>query len=221
MSEKSLADLVEFAENPEPRCPCVLLLDTSASMLGERLDALNEGLLTFQQDLKQDELAAQRVEIAIVTFGQQPQVVQDFVTAAQFEAPVLQASGMTPMGAAINMGLDMVRDRKESYKAAGVPYYRPWIFMITDGEPNDAEQWRIAAQRLAQEEGSNAVAFFAVGVEEANMEVLRELSVREPVKLKGLRFNEMFVWLSRSTRAVSQSKIGEQVPLPPAGWSQV
>jgi len=24
----------EFAENPEPRCPCVLLLDTSASMQG-------------------------------------------------------------------------------------------------------------------------------------------------------------------------------------------
>ena len=25
----------EFAENPEPRCPCLLLLDTSGSMAGK------------------------------------------------------------------------------------------------------------------------------------------------------------------------------------------
>ena len=46
-----LEDAVEFAENPEPRCPCILLLDTSGSMKGEPLDALNEGLRTFQQEL--------------------------------------------------------------------------------------------------------------------------------------------------------------------------
>ena len=38
-----LEESVEFAENPEPRCPCVLLLDTSGSMPGEKLAALNEG----------------------------------------------------------------------------------------------------------------------------------------------------------------------------------
>ena len=38
----SLEDMVEFAENPEPRCPCVLLLDTSGSMRGERIQALQE-----------------------------------------------------------------------------------------------------------------------------------------------------------------------------------
>jgi uncharacterized protein with von Willebrand factor type A (vWA) domain len=35
-------DGVEFAENPEPRCPCVLLLDTSNSMSGKRIDELNK-----------------------------------------------------------------------------------------------------------------------------------------------------------------------------------
>ena len=37
-----LEEAVEFAENPEPRCPCVLLLDTSGSeqdMLGAIQDA--------------------------------------------------------------------------------------------------------------------------------------------------------------------------------------
>jgi len=55
-----LDDAVEFAENPEPRCPCVLLLDTSGSMQGVPIDALNDGLQTFRDDLIRDELAKKR-----------------------------------------------------------------------------------------------------------------------------------------------------------------
>ena len=43
-----LADLVEFTDNPEPRCACVLLLDTSGSMHGSPIRALNEGIRAFQ-----------------------------------------------------------------------------------------------------------------------------------------------------------------------------
>ena len=65
------------------------------------------------------------------------------------------------------------------------------------------------------------MAFFAVGVEGANMEVLGKISVRAPVKLKGLNFVEMFVWLSKSMEAVAQSRTDEQVALPPPGWGTV
>ena len=46
---------VKFAENPEPRCPCVLLLDTSGSMNGAPIDELNAGLQAFQESMQQDE----------------------------------------------------------------------------------------------------------------------------------------------------------------------
>ena len=69
MSEMpSLDEAVEFAENPEPRCPCVLLLDTSSSMQGLPIDALNQGLRTFKDELMKDPLASRRVEVAVVTF---------------------------------------------------------------------------------------------------------------------------------------------------------
>lgn len=61
-----LEDAVEFAENPEPRCPCVLLLDTSGSMQGAAIDALNQGLRTFQEELTKDALASKQVEVAVV-----------------------------------------------------------------------------------------------------------------------------------------------------------
>lgn len=213
-------DLVEFAANPDPRCPCVLVLDTSASMDGPPITAMNTGLQVFQADILKNTLAQRRVEVAVITFGANgAEIVQDFVTAGQFDPPKLRAEGSTPIGDAINLALDLVHERKATYKAAGIAYYRPWIFMITDGQPTD--DWHSAAERVRQEETAKGVAFFAIGVENANMEILSQLSVRAPLKLRGLEFAELFVWLSQSQQRVSASKPGEQVALLPPGWAEV
>ena len=216
--EPTLAEM-EFVDNPEPRCPCVLLLDTSASMVGEPINALNQGLHTFQGDLLQDDLARRRVEVAIVTFGNGGvQVVQPFVVADLFESPLLTSGGNTPMGSAINTALDMLRERKVRYRENGIPYYRPWIFMITDGAPTD--NWQLAAQRVQNEERNKEISFFSVGVANADMNMLAQISTRRPLKLYGLKFSELFLWLSRSQKRVSASKIGELTALPPVDdWS--
>jgi uncharacterized protein YegL len=213
---------VEFdASNPEPRCPCVLLLDTSGSMSGQPIAELNSGLQTFVDALSKDELAMLRVEIAIITFGP-VNVAQDFVTANQFTPPALSASGDTPMGTAINLALDKINDRKQTYKQNGISYYRPWIFLITDGGPTDGNVWQTAAQRVKEAETKKKVAFFAVGVEGADMNVLGQITTRQPLKLQGLNFRDMFVWLSSSLSSVSRSKPDQDVPLQsPIGWGNV
>jgi uncharacterized protein YegL len=214
---------IEFADNPEPRCPCVLLLDTSGSMEGEKIDALNAGLAAFQNDLAKDTLASRRVEVAVVTFSSTVSVVQDFVTADQFRPPTLTANGLTHMGSGIEKALDLIQTRKSQYKANGVSWYRPWIFMITDGEPQGEPDTAIlqATRRIKEDEDKKRIVFFAVGVGGANMTRLREIVVRAPILLHGLNFVEMFVWLSRSTQAVSRSQLDQQVALPPPGWGAV
>jgi uncharacterized protein YegL len=224
MSEMpSLEAAVEFAENPEPRCPCVLLLDTSRSMRGSAIEALNEGLRTFKEHLLQDALALRRVEIAAVAFDSDVRIVQDFVIADQFTPPTLTAQGLTCMGTAIHQALDMLQTRKEQYRANGVAYYRPWMFMITDGEPQGEPDDIVeqAAQRLKEDEAQKRVAFFAVGVENANMQRLAQIAERTPMKLKGLNFVDLFVWLSASMQAVAQSRPDEQLALPPPDWGTV
>ncbi len=204
----------EFANNPDPRCACVLLLDTSTSMRGAPINALNQGLKAFEQDLQEDGLAKRRVEIAIVTFGSGGvQKIQDFVTAGEFRAPTLTEGGSTPMGAAIQLGLDLVRDRKATYKQNGIVYYRPWVLMITDGGPTDGDAWKQAAQRVNNEMTARGIEFFAVGVAGADMQVLSAITSRA-LMLDGLKFRELFVWLSQSQRRVSGSNVGEQIPMP-------
>jgi uncharacterized protein YegL len=214
-----LEESVEFVLDPDPRCACVLLLDVSSSMSGDPIQALNNGLRVFQQDIQKDTLASRRTEIAIVTFSSAVETVQDFVVAGDFSAPVLNASGVTVMGAGIERALDLVRQRKDIYRRNVVPYYRPWIFMITDGAPTD--EWRPAASRIAAEEREGGVSFFAVGVDGADMDLLRQIAIRQPLLLNGLNFGEMFLWLSDSQKRVSESKPGEQAPLQPVGWGTV
>jgi uncharacterized protein YegL len=184
-------------------------------MDGAPLDALNEGLRAFQIDIQDDPLAKRRVEIAVVTFGGSVQIVQNFALAKNFLAPTLKAEGATPMGEAILLALQLVKDRKTEYKANGVVYYRPWIFLITDGGPTD--EWQSAADMVKAEMSANALTFFAVGVGGANMDVLSSMTPRV-LKLDGLKFRELFLWLSQSQKQASANKPKGQTPLPPISF---
>lgn len=215
--------LPELITNPEPRCPCLLLLDTSGSMSGTPIEQLNQGLKTFKQELELDGMAMQRVEVGIITFGP-VKLVSDFQTAKNYNPPHLTSSGDTPMGAAIEQGLEMLEQRKHMYRQAGISYYRPWIFLITDGAPTDA--WKRAAQKIHAGDSSQQkqFCFFAVGVDGADMDTLSTICSpnRPPLKLKGLCFRELFAWLSSSLSNVSRSQPGDAVLLPPpTGWSAV
>jgi uncharacterized protein YegL len=222
------------SDNRDPRVACALLLDTSSSMSGDPINSLNEGYRVFCEEIQEDPLARKRTEVTVVTFGGSARVAVPFQEGRDLSPVTFQATGGTPMGAALELGLDQLVARKQEYKEAGLEYYRPWLFVITDGAPTDGGTFAQAAQRVRSVEAQKGVTVFGVGVQGANMSVLAELSgVRQPVELDGLKFAELFKWLSASMSVVSQSspgstdaeiaanEAGDQTALPPPhGWAK-
>ena len=186
---------------------CVLLLDTSGSMThtssdGKRpIDELNAGIRAFKEEtlnntsLSSEERSA--IDVAIVSFGgDEPRVNVDFAPISEITIPTLDANGMTPMGKALDVAMDMIEARKTLYKEIGTPYYRPWIFCITDGEPTD--EWRQTAQRLRDMEDRHKLLAYCVGVTGFNIGLMTKIfDEKRIIQLKGLEFTTFFKFLSQ------------------------
>ena len=225
MTTELIPDEIQFAENPEPRCPCVLVVDVSSSMYGAKMNQLNSGIATFAKELKADQLASLRTEVAIVTFGGHAEMPQDFVTADRFSPPTLVANGSTMMSQGVNLALKKIEERKQMYRDNGIDYYRPWLFLLTDGAPTESEDVVDAmAERLKSADGDKRVAAFSVGVQGADMDLLTQISPRRPLMLKGLEFSSMFVWLSQSMSRISRSRTDDEIALDTEGlqdWAAI
>jgi len=225
-----LADQIEIGNPTQPHCATVLLLDTSGSMEGEKIACLNEALRAFKEETAADELARKRVDLAVLTFGGAVNLAHDFCCIEDFEPTAFSAGGGTPLGGAILKAADMIEQRKEQYKLQGIDYYRPWMFLITDGAPTDMRPgesiWNDVVTRVREGETKKKFMFFAVAVDPADTETLSAIAPvdRPPVKLIGSKFKEMFQWLSKSQAKVSSSKVGENVSIEnpvAAGWGQI
>ena len=226
-------DATEFADNPESRCSVVLILDVSDSMGfngGVRIDTVNEALAEFRDAIQEDTLTSLRADVAIIAFNHETWLAQDFTNGATFEPPVLTASGGTNFSKAVNLALDTIEARKQSYREGGVAYYRSLAYFLTDGHPehdNNADLERAAA-RLADAEDGKHLAFFSFLVRDparrTDMSQLAKLAPpnRPPVELISMdQLTSSIVWLSKSVTALSHSQPGEGVRLPSPDYLDV
>ena len=204
--ENEMIPYVEFADNANERTPCVLVLDCSGSMRGEPIKQLNTGLKALEQELKDDIDASSRVQLLIIkAFGKDEAVVSsDWIDAMNFEAPEMEAGGLTPLGKAMELALKKIEEQKALYDSCGITSKRPWIFLISDGEPTDYD-WEIVAKKCREAQKNKKVVIHAVGTQGANLDKLAQFSTNSPKRLSGLRFTEFFLWLSRSVSCVSRA----------------
>lgn len=211
-------------DNYEQKCLCVLVLDVSGSMSGNPIDQLNQGLKDFQKELQNDFVAAQRIEVAIVTFGSTVETVLKPKLSADFDMPILKTSGTTKLVDGVRMAINIVEERKAWYKSTGQTYYRPWVMLITDGEPDNDQDIVGLSTEIKTKVDNKGFMFYAVGVEGYNHSKLSQIChpTTPPIPLKGLAFKDLFVWLSASIAMVSKSADGQTLQLPPVGgWAQI
>lgn len=194
----------------EMHLPCVILVDTSGSMAKSAAE-LHKGLVALGEAL--NDQARGRVEFCIIAFDDEAHIIQPFGPAYDYVAPELSCGGMTAMHQAVDYALGELEARKAQYRDNKVSYYRPWIFLLTDGGANDADNG--AFGRLIQSQRDKHCTFFSVGIgDEVDLTLLKSLNINGKT-LKATRedFKGAFVWLSNSLVKVSSSNRDEKVVL--------
>ena len=215
----------ESPKNLEEKSCCVFVLDTSGSMTGTKIQQLNDGLQQFSQEILQMPEVRQRLEIAIIAFNSHAHIILKPTLAVNLEMPHLSASGTTRLVDGVREGMNWARGRTKWYDDTGQPRKRPWVILITDGYPDEGQDMRGLKRELQQAEENKEMSFLAIGVEEADMNLLRFLSMSNPHlgarKMEGLKFSEFFKWVSELMSGVVNTSTGNRL-IPPKTdeWAQ-
>lgn len=193
--------------NSSMKFPLILVLDVSGSMTQRtpygrktKIAELNEKVKMLLEYVKADPKASKITDLAIVTFGGEVQVQSGFNEVSKINFKALRAYSSTPMGSAINVALDMVNARKKYYLDNGMEFYRPRIFLMSDGAATDA--YTAAAKRCTDMVNSREVKVYPIWIGEGEYDyILREFSPElapKTIKSDQMYF-EMFRSLSGST----------------------
>jgi uncharacterized protein YegL len=204
------ADAMTFvgaADNCAQRLPIALVLDTSSSMAGRPIANLNTALAGLADDLRRDVQLSAIAELAIITFGHggvtawrgdepAPNGTPPFVPAGQLTVPRLSAGGVTPLMAAVDLTMRCVADEKARLKRRRLQYYRPHIWLFSDGQPIDGKgmvttDWRRLAATIHRAEADGRFVFFSVivvSLTPAGDTVLKKLTPDGHVRLEGFEF---------------------------------
>mgnify|MGYP001322723285 CR=1 FL=1 len=192
----------------ESHIACLLLLDTSGSMVDEPIKQLNMALNEFKETGCQDPLTRERVDIAIVEFNDSPKTRQEFVPFPDMKAIQLKAGGGTDMTSAFRAAIPMVKERTRILKKAGAQPYKPWIVLISDGFDKNIE---VISQEIAKQREEGKLHVIALGVEGYDSDTLHKLAPNCVIKLLGYNFSEFFNWLWKSFAVISTSAPGQKV----------
>ncbi|NVO02996.1 MAG: VWA domain-containing protein [Bacteroidetes bacterium] len=216
----------EAPQNYQQKCAVVFVMDVSGSMGATiegkiPIDELNKGLQSFQQEIQNDSVASERLDIALVSFGSEAKVEHDFELVQDYQMPTLGLQGSTNLVDGMRKGMEILEERKKWYRETKQTYYRPYIILITDGYPDVNPSSCGLTAELKQAVNDKKFNFWPIGVEGADMQMLNDMAspgvgaCLPGLKLDGLKFVELFQWLSSSFSKLSNSSDNEKQDLQP------
>ena len=195
-------------------------------MKGSPIDQVNAGLRVFEQELKQDITTKSRVEVCIITFDSEVACIQEpaLIGSSSFQSPTLAVKGSTKLVDGMRMAMDTVEERKAYYKATGQGnYYRPFIMLITDGAPDPKQDVDGLSVQLQDAVQNRKFSFLPITVHTGQPIPASFAQLCYPatvMKLDGLKFVELFMWLSNSMSSVAHSGSGVEATFAPIdAWS--
>ena len=204
LSDRALQDS-DLIRNNRNRVSICLCIDTSKSMLLEgRIDRVNQGVQKFIRDSKENIYAAGAIDLCVVTFGgQKASVLQPFKNVRSIPELRFQPSGGTPLGEAVELAIQQIRENRKKYEVYGISSFKPWLIIMSDGNSDDDVTNAVReVQKLLQKRRLKVRCIDMSGGSEANdLHRFSEHGEVETIDAMGL--TDFFDMLSRSAASLS------------------
>lgn len=200
------------------RLPVYFLLDTSGSMYGEPIHALNNALSGMINSLRSDPQALDSLWISIVTFDREVKEIVPLTELALFQLPEITCpqSGPTHTGKGLELLYDKVRNEVRKGNATQKGDWKPLLFLFTDGAPNDKQLYQEMIPKV-KSLNFGAIVCCAAG-KLADNSLLKELT-NDVVHLDTVdsqTLKQFFKWVSDTIEQGNKSQgTGETIALPP------
>ena len=200
------------------RLPVYFLLDTSGSMNGEPIQALNNAMSGMINSLRSDAQASETLWISVITFDREVQEIVPLTELPSFQLPeiVCPQSGPTFTGKA----LEMLYDKVNSEIRKGTPTqkgdWRPLLFLFTDGKPSDPMLYKEMLPKIKSLNFGAIVACAAGNL--ADDSKLKELTdtVVHLVTADSTTLKQFFKWVSDTIEQGNKSMgTTDMVTMPP------
>lgn len=187
------------------RLPVYLVLDTSGSMTGEPIEQVKNGVQMLTSALRQDPYALETAYLSVITFDTNAQQVVPLTELTSFQAPELNATGITELGAALTLVADRASQEVEKTTEENKGDWKPMVFLMTDGMPTD--DWQKGLERFKQEKWGIVVGC-AIGKNEQSVnDVLVQVCGEAVFQLDTAdsgAISKFFKWVSASISTGSQ-----------------
>lgn len=119
------------------RLPVYLLLDTSASMTGEPIESVKNGVQTLVTALRQDPYALETAFLSVITFDTYASQLVPLTDLLLFQAPNIVAWGTTSLGKALELVSEKIDSEIKKTTLETKGDWKPMVFIMTDGVPTD------------------------------------------------------------------------------------
>lgn len=219
ISEEGTVDTgrTEFKDGQEWR-----IVEGGINLISE----VERGVNLFYDAIRNNDQARLSCEISVVTFSDDSNILEDFTSIdskSDFSINYDEIGNNTAMGKGVEKALELLENRKKSYKLNGVDHYQPWLVLFTDGEPSDNVS--CAQQKCRELENQEKLTVFTFALsDDVNKSILSGFSKRKPISIRNDKIDKFFEWLGKSVSIVSQSKVGDKVKLDKTGideWIEI
>lgn len=199
----------EIADYEQKRL-CVFIIDTFGLKNDIVVEEIKTAIQRILDELQSGETYRERIEIAFISYDcltDEISIFQDIVSICNASVPPLTATtNDTSLTKALYMALDVVETQVTWYKSVGIPYYRPWIFLISNGMSLLSCNVDEIASRIEQDTINKKYVFLPIYTKDANVTLLQEIESDIPITaLDSLNITDCFKWLSSSEGEVCSS----------------